>query len=189
MHTRAHIRIKPPSLPFDRQHCILVRVATPICKRPYQPCGGKSRATYRDEKKRKEIEREGKRDRMRETEKEGERDEEMGVGARRKGTKEGPKGSPGIMATTLRSGLRAPKSRPVSMPGHRHSFEAYVMHVRCCRIAARSSSPLDRAAFRTPGRNFSGGQAPPPPSPIGPRRVRLRLRNYWLSLVVYLAYC
>lgn len=61
----------------------------------------------------------------------------MGVGARRKGTKEGPKGSPGIMATTLRSGLRAPKSRPVSMPGHRHSFEAYVMHVRCCRIAAR----------------------------------------------------
>lgn len=178
MHTRAHIRIKPPSLPFDRQHCILVRVATPICKRPYQPCGGKSRATYRDEKKRKEIERERLRKKEKETKKWG-----LEHGGRR------PKGSPGIMATTLRSGLRAPKSRPVSMPGHRHSFEAYVMHVRCCRIAARSSSPLDRAAFRTPGRNFSGRQAPPPPSPIGPRRVRLRLRNYWLSLVVYLAYC
>lgn len=90
-HACTHTNKTRPSLPFDRQHCILVRVATPICKRPYQPCGGKSRATYRDEKKRKEIEREGKRDRKREreTEKEGERDEEMGVGARRKGTKEG----------------------------------------------------------------------------------------------------
>lgn len=137
MHTRAHIRRKPPSLPFDRQHCILVRewllqyardlingaVASPARRIEMR----------RNEKKSKERGREIER----ETEKEGERDEEMGVGARRKGTKEGPKGSPGIMATTLRSGLRAPKSRPVSMPGHRHSFEAYVMHVRCCRIAAR----------------------------------------------------
>lgn len=34
----------------------------------------------------------------------------------------------------------------------------------------------------------AGGRAAPS-VPVGPRRSRLRLRNYWLSLVVYLAYC
>lgn len=41
----------------------------------------------------------------------------------------------------------------------------------------------------TAGRNFAGGRCRRPRRPFGPRRSRLRLRNYWLSLVVYLAYC
>jgi hypothetical protein len=92
----------------------------------------------------------------------------------------GQKGSPGIMATTLRSGLRAPKSRPVSMPGHRHSFEKHMLCAFCGSSAVQRDETLPAAD--TDNRAV-------PSVPVGPRRPRLRLRNYWLSLVVYLAYC
>lgn len=68
----------------------------------------------------------------------------------------GQKGSPGIMATTLRSGLRAPKSRPVSMPRHRHSFERRcVMRVSPILSEARrrSGSPPPRSVRPQPRHN------------------------------------
>lgn len=42
------------------------------------------------------------------------------------------------MATTLRSGLRAPKSRPVSMPGHRHSSSRGICYSPSLRLAPAS---------------------------------------------------
>lgn len=88
-----------------------------------------SSATYRDsrcEKAKKESERKRKK-----------REGGGGRGEEQKGQK----GSPGIMATTLRSGLRAPKSRPVSMPGHRHSFERRML---CVLAVLRGSSGAPR---------------------------------------------
>lgn len=80
------------------------------------------------------------------------------------------KGSPSIMATTLRSELRAPKSRPVSMPRHRHSFERRcVMRVstvlcghgaaslRLASASLRSPAAATTHSHGTAGRNFAGG--------------------------------
>lgn len=53
------------------------------------------------------------------------------------------------MATTLRSGLRAPKSRPVSMPGHRHSSSrgiCYSPSLHCPGIASTRLRSLSLAA-------------------------------------------
>lgn len=121
----------------------------------------------------------------------------------REWNREEQKESPGHnMATTLRSGLRAPKSRPVSMPRYRHSFERRcVMRISpvlststaSLRLASPRLSRLYFASFDcshgTAGRNFARGRCWRPRHPVGRRRSRLRLRNYWLSLVVYLAYC
>lgn len=107
-----------------------------------------------------------------------ERERRRGVEQRRQ------KESPGIMATTLRSGLRAPKSRPVSMPRHRHSFE---------RQCVMRVSPVLFGHGVASARLYHGRSETKlcrrPRRLVGLRRSRLRLQNYWLSLVVYLAYC
>lgn len=53
-----------------------------------------------------------------------------------------------VTATTLRSGLRAPKSRPVSMPGYRHSFEkrTSMLYTFVVLRVQRRSDPLRRSA-------------------------------------------
>lgn len=90
------------------------QVPTPICTR--------SLSTLRWQVPRRIEMREAKRKRKRK-------------GGEWKGTAER---SSGIMATTLRSGLRAPKSRPVSMPGHRHSSSRGICYSPSLRLAPAS---------------------------------------------------
>lgn len=115
-------------------------------------------------------------------------------GEERKGMEQkGQKGSPSITATTLRSELRAPKSRPVSMPRHRHSFSRGGVLCAFRRFSAGTArslrlatASLRTAAAATAQRDETlpaaeaGGRAAPP-VPVG--------RVYGCGTIGYLLLC
>lgn len=104
---------------------------------------------------------------------------------RKETEQKGQKESPGIMATALRSGLRAPKSKPVSMPRHRHSFE-----MRC---VMRVSPGIASASLRLASASVSGTKLcrRPMPGAVRPRRspsVHVA-RVYGCETIGYLLLC